>query len=195
VYRACCRLSTPKEHISQTGRHVRFIPTHAPQQKQYSITSFLLHQDNDSLRIRCNHPPTASVGWQPTLETIGCRRFVMRKQLLAGAVVAALATCMTTSAMAFDRGGAGGFHCGGRHGHSHGFHAGHSGFHGAYAGMRRGGFRHGWHYGWSDRRVVGGRGGWGYGPSYDGAYYEGVAPFGRMVGRPAAGGSTFFVGL
>jgi hypothetical protein len=124
----------------------------------------------------------------------------MRKQLLAGTVVTVLATGMTTGAMAFDRGGAGGFHDGGfhrggSHGHSHGFHAGYGGFRGTYAGMRRGGFGHGWHYGWSDRRVVGGHGGWGYGPSYDGAYYEGVAPFGRMVGRPAAGGVTFFVGL
>ena len=123
----------------------------------------------------------------------------MRKQLLVGMVIAALATGMTTSAMAFDRGGAGGFHNGGfhrggHHGHSHGLHAGYSAFRGTYAGIRRGRFGHGWHHGWSDGRVVGGHGGWGYGPSYNGSYYEGIAPFGRMVG-PATGGPTFFVGL
>jgi len=91
----------------------------------------------------------------------------MRKQLLAGAVVVALATSLTTGAMAFDRGGAGGFHGGGVHGS---------------------------HHGRSGRHFVGGHGGWGYGPSYKGSYYEGVAPFGRLVG-PATGGLTFFVGM
>jgi len=121
----------------------------------------------------------------------------MRKQLLAGAMAVALAAGMTTSAMAFDRGGAGGFHDGGFHrggfhGHSRDFHAGYSGFRGKYAGIRGGGLGHGWHHGWSGRD----HGGRGYGPSYDGgSYYEGVAPFGRLVGRPPTGGSTFFVGL
>lgn len=122
----------------------------------------------------------------------------MRKQLLAGAAVVALATAMTTSAMAFDRGGAGGFHDGGLHrggfhGHSRDFHAGHSGFRSTYAGTRHAGFGRGWHHGWSGRRLVGGHGG--SSPSYDGSYYEGVAPFGRLVGRPATSGSTFFVGM
>ncbi len=103
----------------------------------------------------------------------------MRKQLLAGAVAVAFATGMTTGAMAVERGGAGGLH-----GHSRNFHAGHSV---TYAGIRRGGFRHGWHHGGSDRRFVGGDGGWGYSPSYSGGHYEGVAPFGRFVG-PATGG-------
>ncbi|HLX17034.1 MAG TPA: hypothetical protein VKS24_17750 [Bradyrhizobium sp.] len=87
----------------------------------------------------------------------------MRKQLLAGTAVVALATGMTTSAMAFDPGGAGGVH--------------------------RGGFGHGRHHGWSGRRIVGGNGGWDYGPTY----YEGIAPFGRLVGQPAPGGLSFFV--
>ncbi len=87
----------------------------------------------------------------------------MRKQLLAGTVVVALATGMTTSAMAFDHGGAGGLH--------------------------RSGFGHGRHHGWSGRHIVGGDSGWGYGSTY----YEGVAPFGRLVGRPATDGLTFFV--
>jgi hypothetical protein len=127
------------------------------------------------------------------LEDDRVQEVLMRKQLLVGTVVAALATGITTSAMAFDRGGAGDFHRGGHHSHGHDLHAGYGGFRN-YAGIRRGGFGHGWNHGWSDRRVVGGHGGWGHGPSYDGRYYEGVAPFGRMVG-PATGGSTFFVGL
>jgi hypothetical protein len=91
---------------------------------------------------------------------------LMRKQLLAGAMAVALATGMTSGAMAFDRG-------------IHG---------GRFAGIR--GFsEHRWHHGWS------GHGGLGYGPSYGGSHYEGVAPFGRLVGRPATGGSTFFVGM
>ena len=122
----------------------------------------------------------------------------MRKQLLAGAMAVALAAGMTTSAMAFDRGGAGGFHDGsfhrgGFHGHSR-VHIGYSGFRGTNAGLRRVGFGDGRYHGWSDRRFVGGHGGWGYGPSYDGGYYEGVAPFGRFVGK-ATGGLTFFVGM
>jgi hypothetical protein len=120
---------------------------------------------------------------------------LMRKQLIVGTVIAALATGMTTSAMAFDRGfHNSGLHRGGLHGHSHDRHAGYSGFRGTYDGIRRGSFGHGWHHGWSNRRVVGGHGGWGYSPGYGGSYYEGVAPFGRMVG-PTTGGSTFFVGL
>jgi hypothetical protein len=86
----------------------------------------------------------------------------------------ALATGMTNSAMAFDGGDAGRFHDGGLH---------RRGFHG-----------HGQHLGWSGRRFVGGQGGWGYSPSYNGAHYEGVAPFGRFAG-PATGGLTFFVGM
>jgi hypothetical protein len=97
----------------------------------------------------------------------------MRKQLLAGAMAVVLATGMTNSAMAFDRGDAGRFHDGGFH---------------------RRGSSHDWHGGWSGRRFVGGQGGWGYSPSYNGAHYEGVAPFGRFVG-PATGGLSFFVGM
>ena len=90
----------------------------------------------------------------------------MRNQLLATAMLAALATGMTTAAMAYDHGGDthGGFH--------RGFH------------------RHGGHHGWRGPRLAGGHGGWDYGPTY----YEGVAPFGRLVG-PATGGSIFFVGM
>ena len=97
----------------------------------------------------------------------------MRKRLLAGAMAVALATGMTNSAMAFDRGDAARFH--------------HGGFH-------RDGFGHGRHHGWSNRRFVGGQGGWGYSPGYNGAQYEGVARFGRFVGRPT-GGFSFFVGM
>ena len=97
----------------------------------------------------------------------------MRKQLLAGATAVALATGMMNSAMAFDRGDAGRFH--------------HVGFHRAGSG-------HGWHHGRSGRRFVGGHGGWGYGPGYNGAHYEGVAPFGRLVGR-TTDGLSFFVGM
>jgi hypothetical protein len=115
---------------------------------------------------------------------------LMRKQLLAGAMVVALATGMTTSAMAFDRGGAGGFHGGGFGGYHGGSFAARNGS--RFAGVR--GFS-GYRHGWSGQRFIGGHGGWGYGPSYDGSYYEGVAPFGRLVGRPATGGLSFFVGL
>ena len=88
----------------------------------------------------------------------------MRQQLLAGAVAVALATGLTTSAMASGHGDRGGFH--GGHGfHGGGFHAGHRGFRGTYAGIRGGGLRQGW----SGRRFVGG-------------YYEGIAPFGHAVG-------------
>jgi hypothetical protein len=107
---------------------------------------------------------------------------LMRKQLLAGAMAVALAAGMTTSAMAFDRGDAGGYH-----GSSFVARNG-----SRFAGVR--GFS-GYRHGWSGQRFVGGHGGWGYGPSYDGSHYEGVAPFGRLVGRPATGGSTFFVGM
>jgi hypothetical protein len=110
---------------------------------------------------------------------------LMRKQLLAGAMAVALATGMTTSAMAFDRGGAGGF--GGYHDGS--FAATHGS---RFAGVR--GFS-GYRHGSGGQRFVGSHSGLGYGPSYGGAYYEGVAPFGRLVGRPATGGSTFFVGM
>ncbi|MGZ5873390.1 MAG: hypothetical protein ACXWKP_14915 [Bradyrhizobium sp.] len=94
----------------------------------------------------------------------------MRKQLLAGAMAVALAAGMTTSAMAFDRGGDGSFAA--RNGSR-------------FAGIR--GFS-GYRHGWSGHRFVGGHDGWSYGPTY----YEGVAPFGRLVG-PATGGPTFFV--
>ena len=49
----------------------------------------------------------------------------MRKQLLAGAMAVALATTMTTNAMAFDHGG--------------GFHGGGSGFHGGSFSSLHGG--------------------------------------------------------
>ena len=109
----------------------------------------------------------------------------MRQQLLAGAMAVALATGLTTGAMASGHGDRGDFH-GGRGFHGGGFHAGHSGFHGTYAGIRGG------------RRFVGG---------YRGAHYEGIAPFGHAVGfGPGYGtcspdqygygycGSTFTVG-
>ena len=87
----------------------------------------------------------------------------MKKQLLAGTVVLALAAGMTTSAMASEPGGAGGLH--------------------------RGSFGHSRHHGWSGRRIVSDNNGWGHGSTY----YEGVAPFGRLVGPPATGGLSFFV--
>lgn len=92
----------------------------------------------------------------------------MRQQLLAGAVAVALATGLTTSAMASGHGDRGGFH-GGPGFHGGGFHAGHRGFRGTYAGIRGGGLRQSW----SGRRFVGG---------YRGGYYEGIAPFGHAVG-------------
>ena len=94
----------------------------------------------------------------------------MRKQLLAGAMAVVLAAALATGAMASDHGGnsLGGFH--------RGFH-GHVGHHGRNA-----------------PRFFGNRAGRGYSPSCGGTYYEGVAPFGRLVG-PVTGGSTFFVGL
>jgi hypothetical protein len=110
---------------------------------------------------------------------------LMRQQLLASAMAVALATGLTTSAMASGHGDRGGFH-GGRGFHGGGFHAGHSGFHGTHAGIRGG------------RRFVDG---------YRGAHYEGIAPFGHAVGfGPGYGtcspdqygygycGSTFTVG-
>jgi hypothetical protein len=122
---------------------------------------------------------------QPIWVNDRVQEVLMRKQLLAAAMAVALATGMTTSAMAFDRGGAGGF--GGYH--DGGFAATHGS---RFAGVR--GFS-GYRHGWGGQRFVGGHGGVGYGPSHGGAYYEGVAPFGRLVGRPATGGSTFFVGM
>jgi hypothetical protein len=100
----------------------------------------------------------------------------MKKQLLAGAMAVALATGMTTSAMAF-RGG-GGFH-GGSFGGFHagtvgGFRAGSvGGFRSSFAAMpanRFAGVRGfntavrpglGWNRGWAGRRFVGGGWGWG----------------------------------
>lgn len=113
----------------------------------------------------------------------------MKKQLFAGAMTLALATGMTTSAMAFGHGG--GFHSGGFGGfHSGGFggfHAGTvGGFHAGALGTRSvGGFRNsfaampaarfsgvrgfntavrpgGWgvNHGWAGRRFVGGGWGW-----------------------------------
>jgi hypothetical protein len=121
---------------------------------------------------------------QPIWVNDRAQEVLMRKQFLAGAMALALATGMTTSAIAFDRGGAGGLQEGG-------FHRG--GYHGSrFAGVR--GFS-GYRHGRSGRRFVGGHGGWDYGPSYDGRYYEGVAPFGRLVGPAPTGGLTFFVGL
>lgn len=87
----------------------------------------------------------------------------MRKQILAGVMALALATGMTTSAMAFDHGG-GSFHGGGFHGggfRGGAIHSGVGGFHtNRFAGIRS--FGGGWHPGgWRGRRFVGG--GWGYG--------------------------------
>lgn len=116
----------------------------------------------------------------------------MRQQLLAGAMAVALATGLTTGAMASGHGDRSGFH-GGRGFHDGGFHAGHGGLRGTYAGIRGGPGQ-----GWNGRRVVGG---------YGGGYYEGIAPFGHAVGfGPGYGtcspddygygycGSTFTVG-
>ncbi|MGA9091006.1 MAG: hypothetical protein WB420_18085 [Bradyrhizobium sp.] len=106
----------------------------------------------------------------------------MRQQLLAGAMIVSFATALTTSAMASG------------HGARRGFHAGYSGLRGTHAGIRSGGPGQGR----SGRRFVGG---------YRGAYYEGIAPFGRAVGfGPGYGtcspddygygycGSTFSIG-
>lgn len=111
----------------------------------------------------------------------------MRKTLLAGAMAAALATGMTTSATAFDRDRADGFQDAGFGGYHDGSFAARNG--GRFAGIR--GFS-GYRHRWSGQRF-GSHGDWGYGPGY-GSHYEGVAPFGRMVG-PVTGGSTFFVGM
>lgn len=111
----------------------------------------------------------------------------MRKQLLAGAMAVALATGMTTSAMAFDRGG-GGFHGGG-------FHSGFAGSRGSFAAMHGGnfagvrgfsGYRHG---AWGSRRFVGGGyGGYGYGPYYDDVGVDvGLGLLGLGVGLATAG--------
>jgi hypothetical protein len=71
----------------------------------------------------------------------------MRNQLLAGAIALALAAGITTSAMAFDRGG--GFHGGG-------LHSGYSSFRGSHGDMRGSNFSG--IRGFSSRRD-GGRGG------------------------------------
>jgi len=109
---------------------------------------------------------------EPILVNDRVQEVLMTKQLLAGAMAVALAAGMTTSAMAFDRGGDGSVAA--RNGSR-------------FAGVR--GFS-GYRHGWSGRRFVGDHGGRDYGPTY----YEGVAPFGRLVGPPVKGGSTFFVG-
>jgi hypothetical protein len=107
---------------------------------------------------------------------------IMTKQFLAGAMAIALATGLTSSAMAFGHGGSGGFHGGGFHGgagfggsHGGGFRTGLGGFRGSYAALPRSNFagvrgftsfRYG---GWGGQRFVRGYGGWGYGGPY---YYD-----------------------
>jgi hypothetical protein len=88
----------------------------------------------------------------------------MRKQLLAGAMAVALATMMTTGAMAFSHNG------GGRGSHGGGFHAGSSGLRGSHAGIHGAHGRHGWRY----VRGYGGQGDGGYGPYYGGPGLTGV---------------------
>jgi hypothetical protein len=121
---------------------------------------------------------------------------LMRKQLLAGAMAVALATGMTTSAMAFGRGG-GGFHGGGGgfHGGMGGFHGG--GFRGSFGAMHGGNFAgmrgfsgRGFHGGWGGRRFVGGygHGGYGYGPYYDDGYYDGLGLVGLGLGLATGAG-------
>ena len=101
----------------------------------------------------------------------------MKKELLAVAMVVALATGMTTSAMASGHGGR--FHG------SDVFHGGPGGFRSGHAAMHGGAFtgpgRHG-------RRFAGGYGGWGYDPYYDG-YYGGLGLPGLGVGL--AGGYDY----
>jgi hypothetical protein len=88
----------------------------------------------------------------------------MRKQLLAGAMAAALATTMTTGAMAYGHGH--GSHSGGFHAGSSGLRSNHAGIHGAHG-------RHGWRY----VRGYGGQGDGGHGP-----YYVDPGPTGVRIG-------------
>jgi hypothetical protein len=113
----------------------------------------------------------------------------MKKTLLAVAAAIALATGMTTSAMAFGHGGGAGFHGGGMGGFRGGRFSGLRGFRGGYAAMHGGTFAGpGWHDG---RRFVGGYGygryGGGYGP-YDHGYYGGLGLLGLGVGLAAGDG-------
>lgn len=106
----------------------------------------------------------------------------MRQKILAGATVLALATGMTSSAMAFGRGG----HAGSFGGHvgMGGVHAGaiHSGFAAnRMAGVR--GYSAMRHGGWGGRRFIGGYGGWGY--PYD-AYAADVGVVGLGLGLAEA---------
>jgi hypothetical protein len=108
----------------------------------------------------------------------------MKRQIFAGALALALATGMTTSAMAFGHGGGHGFA-----GHVGGMHAGIGAFHGgSFAANRMTGVR-GYsamrHGGWGGRRFVGGYGGYGYGGwdyPYDNAYAADVGIVGLGLG-------------
>lgn len=110
----------------------------------------------------------------------------MKRQILAGAMALALATGMTSSAMAFGHGG----HAGGFGGHigMGGVHAGMGAMHGGFAANRMAGVR-GYsamrHGGWGGRRFVGGYGygGWGY--PYD-AYAADVGIVGLGLGLAEA---------
>jgi hypothetical protein len=88
----------------------------------------------------------------------------MRKQLLAGAMAVALATMMTTSAMASNHGS------GGRGSHGGGFHASGSGFRGSHAGIHGAHGRRGGRY----VRGYGGYGDSGRGPNFIGLGISGV---------------------
>jgi hypothetical protein len=115
----------------------------------------------------------------------------MKRQILAGAMVLALATGMTTSAMAFGHGGGG--HVGGFGGHAGGFgaHVGGMGGMHSFGGSRFAevrGYGAWGHGGWGGRRFVGG---YGYGGSgYP--YYDTYA--GDLVGLGLAGVATGYCG-
>lgn len=107
----------------------------------------------------------------------------MKRQIFAGAMALALATGMTSSAMAFSRGG----HVGGFGGHVGGMHAGIGAFHsGSFAANRMAGVR-GYsamrHGGWGGRHFVGGYGYGGY--PYD-AYAAGIGVVGLGLGLAEA---------
>ena len=100
----------------------------------------------------------------------------MRQQILAGAIALAVATGMSTSAMAFGHGGHAGSHVGMGAVHS-GFAANRMAGVRGYTAMRNGG--------WHGRRFVGGfgYGGWGY--PYD-AYAADVGIVGLGLGLAEA---------
>jgi hypothetical protein len=122
----------------------------------------------------------------------GVKEILMRKQLLAGAMAVALATGMTTSAMAFGHGsggrGGGGFHSGGYGGlHSGGFRSSYGAMRGGnFAGVRGfSGYRHG---AWGGRRFINGNGYGGYGPYYDDSGIDvGLGLLGLGVGLATGG--------